>query len=225
MLGTCILPSHGFCFENQKTIEAWHLSLLERQKDELGLKLTSNERFLIDDEGVYYQLENQIYEKVPEVIVVNNDGSYVLKTPIRNKSAYFQITNYNIKDVPTSLSVVDIHDKPIKSLGLIVKLLSLRKEYVKKFKCSGTSGNSCDLIANFLNFFVKPLESGCYMDEKYNFYTWDGLSHCLKIDLRAGLKPGSALLSQYEFIDEKTVVRTDFDGKGLQPGNVLQFAN
>ena len=210
-----------FISENQEAIENWHTLMLDRQKAALGLKPTGNARFWIDDEGYYYQLENNIYEKVPEIIDVIDDGSYILKTPIKYKSSYFQVTYYNKKDVPIDIRVVDINNKTVKSLHLVAKLLGLRKEYVKKFKYSGYNGHSFDVCARLFNLFVKPLESGCYMDEKYNFYTWDALSFCLRIDIRKDLKPGSAMLSQYEFIDEKTVVRTDYNGKGLQNFNII----
>jgi len=213
-----------FISENQEAIENWHVLMLDRQKAELGLKPTGNERFLMDDEGCYYQLENQIYEKVPEVVDVADDGSYVLKTPIKNKSTYFQVTYYNGKDVPVDIQVVDINNKRVQSLRVVAKLLNLRKEYVKKFKYSGYNGNSFDVCAKLFNLFVKPFESGCYMDEKYNFYTWDAISSCLKINIRKDLTPGSAMLSQYEFIDERTVVRTDYDGRGLQNFNAMPCA-
>lgn len=212
-----------FIADNQKNIENLQVQILQKQKEDLGLKTTGNQNYMVDSEGYYYKLDNYIYKRVPELINVMNNGCYTLKEPVKNKNAYL-LTTYNIDNSPIVLRLVDSSNRPITALKTLVDLLGLKKEYVKRFKRQGFSGKSFDLCANMFNSIVKPVETGCYMDKKYNFYIWDAFNYCFKIDNRNGFKPGSAILSEYEFKDAKSVLRTDYDGAGLQNFNNLRFA-
>lgn len=215
----------NFIANNLQSIEYMHAQILQKQINELNLSHTHNERFMVDRNGDYYQLEGHLYKIVPEVINVAENGFYTMKEPIPNRDDYFLLTTYNSEDIPVTLKAVDLKNTALTSLRVCVKILGLKKEFVNKHKRSGYSGNSFDLLANLFNCISKPTETGYYMDKKYNFYRWDTLESCFKIDTRKGLTPGSAILAEYEFKDAKTVLRTDYSGNGLEHLRQLNLAN
>ena len=59
----------------------------------MGLKSTGNKKYMVDAEGYYYELDNYIYKRVPELINVMNNGAYTLKEVVKNKNVYLLTTS------------------------------------------------------------------------------------------------------------------------------------
>lgn len=173
-------------------------------------KATANEKIFQDKEGNYFKLINKKYERQENIFSVLEDGSYVTLNTV--KTCYTLYTTYDKQDCPIALKVLR-KDAPV-YMNESVNVLNLKKEVVQKAKRIGYSGHSFDLIANIINTFVAPVESGYYMDNKYRFYKWNFKKACFEYHDRNGISIGSPNLADYE-PKGKIVIRTDYNGSGL----------
>ena len=94
--------------------------------------------------------------------------------------------------------------------NLAAELIGLRREYKKKYKYSGYSGNSNDIVAGLRNMFSSPIETGYFMDFHCNFYKWQAsTSSFVRVAEREGDSP---LLMDIEFRDNGTILRQEYTG-------------
>lgn len=208
-----------FLMENKAEIENLRFQYIEKQRNELGIKDTSNQNFYVDREGCYYTFDYDKYIEQPDIVDVDNEGNYTTKEEILN--AEYNVFRYFTKDDSVKyLYVVDKRGQKLTKSTDVIRILKLKKEVVKKIKRIGYCGKSFDFWADLLNMFYVPSETGYYSDNKYNFYRWDCKNFRFIRQLREGLTPGAPDISDYETKDSKTIVRTDYNGSGLG----LQFA-
>ena len=85
----------------------------------------------------------------------------------------------------------------------------MKKIYTQKFKYSGYSGESFDIIASFLNKLHTPLQTDNFMDKFCNFYIWSEKNSCFTRNFSAESK--SPLLTDYEF-SSNIVIQKEYTG-------------
>ena len=208
-----------FILENKQEIENMRYEYIEKQRAELGISETVNPNYYIAKDKCYYSFENDRFIKQTHIINVAENGDYTTKENVVN-SNYYVIKLFSRDDSIKQVCIVDSNNKKIGRLSEVIRLLELKKEVVRKVKRIGYCGKSFDTIADILNTFCAPTESGYYSDNKYNFYKWDYKNSRLIRQVREGLTPGSPSISDYEHKDSRTIIRTDYNGVGLG----LQFA-
>ena len=187
---------------------------LAQQFIELELKPTENNNIYVGLGNKYYTVEkNKLVEK--NIISMNEDGSYCTENNVINSSDYSLITKYDANNQLCEFYVVSSENEVVKDKELISKLLGLRKEFVNKHKLHGYSGQSFDPINVIANKLSTPIETGYYMDKKYNLYRWN--SKCKKFERKIVKNPNpmAQLLYDYDYNFYDTVLRTDYDGYGL----------
>ena len=212
-----------FLLENQKEVENIRTYNIETQRNELGIQETKNPKFFIDINNYYYSFDYDKFIREEHIINVALDGCYTTKESIYGTN-YYAIKVFTIEDSIKNIKVVNEHNRQITDFKEVVKVLKLKKEIVKKVKRIGYCGNSFDTCADLLNLFYKPIETGYYSDNKYNFYYWDPRNSQFVQQVRKGLTPGAPNISDYELFDSKTIIRTDYNGAGLEIGFNLQLA-
>ena len=186
---------------------------LKRKISELNLSHTANSNFLINNEGKYYRVYNNCLIEEPQVSNVNEDGTYVVKSPIGNNNDIL-VTTYNLENKPVTMKILNKEERVYNTELFVAKKLNLKKEYVKKYKLHGYSGNSFGISARIRNLVTKPAPSGCYLHDSYNFYKWSYKNKQFEIVSRQGTQIGSPMLADYD-IKIDSVVRTDYDGVGM----------
>ena len=90
------------------------------------------------------------------------------------------------------------------------EILNMRREFAKKHKYSGYSGNSSDLVASLLNKISAPVETGFYMDRACNFYKWSEYEKAFIRNLQ--YEQHSPLMRDYEFEENSIVIKKEYTG-------------
>ena len=180
----------------------------------LNLHKTANNKLYVNNKNEYFSFNDDELVERKDIIIVLNTGEYIIREKIKNTQYYLQ-KKIDLNEEIIEFSMVDANGNPYRNTNLISSTLNLRKEYVKKFKRNGYYGNSNDFVANIMNLFFQPVESGYYMDTKFNFYKWNNVQSCFIIDNRDGLVTGSVNLADYEIANMYKVIRTDYNGAGL----------
>ena len=117
---------------------------------------------------------------------------------------------YSVDDSLLAIQLIDPQGKVVRSKLQIVELLGMRKEYVQRFKYSGFSGNSSDIVASIKNAIFAPVESGYYMDSHFNLYKWNENMKCFqKSYVQENMSP---LLTDYDFEQTRKVIRKEYTG-------------
>ena len=186
---------------------------IKQQIVDYQLSPTSNSDFMVNNEGKYYKLIDGCFVLQENVLQVNEDGSYIVQTPMKSSNDII-VTTYNKAVKPIAIKIVNKNQRPYQTEVYVAKKLNLKKEYVNKYKLHGYSGNASGFIATIRNLLTKPIPSGCYLHESYNFYKWSLKNLQFEIQLRQGIQPGSPMLSDYDIKEDK-VIRTDYDGVGI----------
>ena len=208
-----------FLMENKNEIEQMRQCYIETQRNELGIRQTANPNYYISKDNCYYTFDYDKFIKQEHIIDVADDGCYTTKSSIAN-SEYSVIRVFQPNDSIKYLQMVDKNNRKVSNFKEIIRYLKLKKEVAKRIKRIGYCGKSFDTCADVLNLFYKPIETGYYSDENYNFYRWDYKNSQFVRNIREGSTPGAPNISDYEFMDSKTIVRTDYNGAGFG----LQFS-
>lgn len=157
----------------------------------------------------YYFYENDLYKFSSEIEAVYSDGSYVKLKSVKN-STYKIRETLTFDDNIMSFQLIDPNGEIVKQKWQVVEFLGMRKEFSKKYKYSGYSGNSKDFVASFLNQISSPIETGYFMDKNCNLYKWDNKNYSFK--LYKNLATQSPLLTDYEFNAAGIVIRKEYTG-------------
>lgn len=162
---------------------------------------TTNKYYEKNDKNEYVLAEN--------LVKVNEDASYVINEK-RTNSGYTYQKVYNAGDLLISMQIFNPEGKVITSKHQAIELAGMRKEFALKHKFSGYSGNSNDILATVLNKFSTPVATGYYMDKYYNLFSWDDRKKCFIRNLNdIHISP---LLIDYDFKDNKQVIRKEYTG-------------
>ena len=169
---------------------------------------TANDKYRKDPtEDKYYRLSGEEWVPANDISEVNEDGSYVVSEKKNNSYIYRKV--YDVNDNLISVQVLYYDGKVVKSMSQVVELMNMKKEFAKKFKYSGYSGDSHDIIAAILNKFSSPKETGYYMDQHYYLYSWDARKKCFMRNFDD--YNNSPLLRDYEF-NNHSVIRKEYTG-------------
>jgi len=181
------------------------------KKAEIRLVRTGNNNYRKDvTTNEYYKLSNEnVWIPAKEISQVNEDGSYVIDEK-RSNTAFLNRKTYDTFGELISIQVINRFGKVIFDKEQAVQMLGLRKEFVLKHKYSGFSGNSTDMVAAIMNQFSSPKQTGYYMDNYYNLYTWDERKKCFMKNKDNFNK--SSLLIDYEFGQNGKVIRKEYTG-------------
>ena len=170
---------------------------------------TANKKYRKDPyKDEYYIWSEDKWILAENVVKVNDDGSYYMDEHKKN-SLYVTRKLFSKEDVLISIQVINPDGKIVCSKAHVVELLNLRQEYVLKYKYSGYSGNSNDIIAGILNKFSNPIETGYYMDNYYNLYKWKEKDKCL---IKLDPEDQSPLLIDYDFAQSRKVIKKEYTG-------------
>ena len=205
-----------FILENKNEIDNMRIQYIEKQRLELEIIETGNPKYFLANDNSYYTFEYDKFIKQPQVLNISYDGEITTKEKIAGTD-YYSIKQYTKEESLINITVVDENNNKITRLLDVVKILDLKKEVVKKVKRIGYCGKSIDTWADLMNAFYKPVATGYYSDNKYNFYKWDHKNCRLVRQIREGITPGAPNISDYEYMDSKVIVRTDYTGAGLNP--------
>ena len=179
------------------------------QNTRLKLIDTPNPEIKKDKNGNYYIQTSDVLIKKDNIQQVNEDGSYIV-TEKRHNNSYSILKTYNIENQLISMKIVDSFGNINPNKLIVAELIGLRKEYKKKYKHSGYSGKSNDVVANLLNMFSTPIETGYYIDSHCLFYRWRSSARSfVRMFNREMVSP---LLVDIEFRDNGTVLRKEYTG-------------
>ena len=169
---------------------------------------TANKKYRKDPhKDIYYIRLNDKWTVAENVMQVNDDGSYILSE--RKTHSLFEYRYvYNVDDVLISVQLINPDGQVVHNKMQAAELMNLRQEYVLKHKYSGYSGNSNDIIADILNRFSKPQETGYYMDNHYNLFKWHSRDCCF---MRLS-QTQSPLLIDYDFGQSRKVIKKEYTG-------------
>ena len=184
--------------------------LMNNNKSEQpNLSDTPNSQIKKDCDGKYYRLKSDSYVKEDGIQRVNDDGSYIV-ADIRHNHSFKIIKTYNPDNQITSIKVIDASGSSITNKNIAAELIGLKKEYKKKYKYSGYSGNSKDMVATIRNMFSSPVVTGYYIDSRCLFYKWhSSTGSFVRMFSREAESP---LLVDIEFRDNGTVLRQEYTG-------------
>lgn len=185
--------------------------ILKDSKQEIDTKPkyedTANINIKKDKENNYYRYINNEYVPAKNIQTVNEDGSYITIETRQNSS--FKVKRfYNNNDQAINVQILGTNNSFVGKLET-VELLGLKKVYTQKFKYSGYSGESSDVIATVLNKICAPRDTDSYMDKSCNFYKWSETRKCFERNFMAESK--SPLLTDYEF-SNKIVIQKEYTG-------------
>lgn len=157
----------------------------------------------------YYWLKNGEYKLDEEIELVNEDGSY--NKIKRFSTSSYKIRNYySIDNKIVAFQLISPTDLIVNNKWQIIEILNLRKELVNRYKYSGFSGNSSDIVASLLNKLNPPVESGLYMDRHYNLLKWQPKDS--KFLLVTNTNIVSPLLCDYSFETRGIVIKKEYTG-------------
>ena len=174
-----------------------------------NLSDTPNSHIKKDINGKYYRLKSNCYVQDDCIQNVDDDGSYTVVEKKRN-SSYRIVKTYNSDNQVTSIKIMDNGEYPVANINIAAELIGLKKEFKKKYKYSGYSGNSMDMVATIRNMLSTPVETGYYIDSRCLFYKWHALS-CTFVRIFSR-EAESPLLVDIEFRDNGTVLRQEYTG-------------
>ena len=198
----------------QETIERTVKNALQLQIKQLNLSQTHNPKIMVDVKNQYYRIVDGKYVLSPEIINVNNEGSYCVRVDVKNSQNAI-IKWCDLSDKTICIKLINRKTSVVyKNVDYISKVLNFKKELVRKYKLHGYSGNSAGFLAKIGNLVTKPVEIGTYADSKYNFYKWNPRSAQFERVVRKNKSANFALLYDYEIKDD-VIIRTDYDGSGL----------
>ena len=189
--------------------------LLENQKEKEEEKFkkfldTKNPTIKKNEEdNKYYKLFNNEYIPLGNIVEIFEDGTYIKIEKITH-SLYKTKNFYNSDHSLTSIQLLNPQGAVVSNKWQAAEILGLRKEVAQKFKYSGFSGNSNDIIATVLNKITPPSETGYYMDKTCNFYKWCEIR---KTFISQNQKfAHSPLLTDYSFEKSSIVIRKEYTG-------------
>lgn len=225
---TCKLNLHDFLHEDKSKVnyEKYDINVLlkyylinqliknnttnDKNEDKKDVfKDTKNPNIKINEkDNSFYKLSENVFVKNENIESVNQDGTYILVEQ-RNTSSYEIKTLCDINDRVLQIWLIGPDGQINKNKWHVAEILGMKKEYTHKFKYAGYSGNSSDLIASLLNKLTSPIETGFYMDKKYNLYKWSDLNHSFIRNIN--IESQSPLLSDYEFVNN-IVIKKEYIG-------------
>lgn len=183
------------------------LSTPTRGKD-INLEDTANPDIKkCTSKNMYYMLFGNEYKYIPKIVSVNDDGTY-LTIEAKSTSKYKIERTYSISHLPLKIRLISPSGEVITDKWQVVEILGLKKEYMYKYKYSGYSGNSSDVVSTLLNHIIKPMETGLYMDTSYHFYKWNDKLKAFEISEAQS----SPMLTDYEFTSSNIVIRREYLG-------------
>ena len=170
---------------------------------------TKNPNIKTDKNGKYYRIITGKIERDDSIIAVNDAGSYT-KQEKRHGNSFSINKTYDINDQLISINVTNHAGKFQSNPVIVAEILGLKQEYKKKFKYSGYSGNSRDMVATICNLFFSPVETGYYVDFHCICYKWQySTSSFIRV---FGRECDSPLLVDIEFLENGTVLRQEYTG-------------
>ena len=108
---------------------------------------TANENFHKNSsDNKYYKKAGDKWILAEAVTNVYSDGSYEISEK-KNNFAYTFKKVFDIEDRLISVQVISHSGSVVKSMEQVVELMNLKKEFARRFKYSGYSGNSNDIVA------------------------------------------------------------------------------
>ena len=181
-------------------------SIVEKQYE-----LTANKNYRKDPStNQYYRLSGEKWVLDETITLVNDDGSYVVSEKRPNSSFVYK-KEYDENDSLQNIQIIDSNGKVVSNRTQVIAMLGLRKEVARKYKYSGYSGESNDVVAALLNKISSARETGYYMDQNYNLFWWNQGQKCFvrnndELDI-------SPLLVDYIFENNSSIViRKEYTG-------------
>lgn len=171
------------------------------------VKTAHNKYYKNVKDDKYYEWSGERWVIAAGVSLVNNDGSYVISE--KQTSAYTYEKLYGNDDILISMRIINPEGKVVSNMAQVVELLNLRQEYVLRYKYSGYSGNSNDIVASILNKFSSPIETGFYMDKYYNLFKWNKKE---KSFIKVESHNQAPLLIDYDFGQSRKVIKKEYTG-------------
>ena len=170
---------------------------------------TNNPSIKKDENGKFYRVNGNSLVLDENIISVKEDGSYIFQEKQNVNSIKIQKI-FDVNDKTVSVQVIDITGNKVMNKNLAAELIGLKREFKKKYKYSGYSGNSRDMIAGIRNMLSTPVETGYFMDFHCTFYKWSQINSCF---VRAVERDSdSPLLVDIEFRDNGTIIRQQYTG-------------
>ena len=170
---------------------------------------TPNPNIKTNKDGKFFKISDNSVKEDKSIISVDSNGSYT----IEEKNCYKLINIIkviDINDIVISIQVKDNRGNIIRNRELASELVGLRREYKKKYKYSGYSGNSRDMVTHVKNLLSMPIETGYFMDFHCSYYKWlPSTSAFVRMFDRDSESP---LLVDIEFQDNGTVLRQEYTG-------------
>ena len=187
---------------------------LKETKEEVPTKQkleeTANPNIKFDKvENKFYKLTDKTFEVAETIKEVNKDGSYIVIEEKIN-SSYKTKKVYDKNDILTKLQLITSYGTAESNKHNAAEILNMRREFAKKHKYSGYSGNSSDLVASLLNKISAPVETGFYMDRACNFYKWSEYEKAFIRNLQ--YEQHSPLMRDYEFEENSIVIKKEYTG-------------
>lgn len=175
------------------------------------LEMTANENIKKNTKENLYYKKSQSGDFCPDesIVNVNTDGTYEKIEKIKF-STYKTKNIYSADDTLLCVQLVDPNGLVVTNKNLTVEILGMRKEFVQKFKYSGMSGNSNDIIAAIANKICAPIETGYFVDKNFHFYRWSENQKCFIRNTK--LELFSPLLTDYLFDSAKKIIRKEYSG-------------
>ena len=170
---------------------------------------TKNPNIKSDINGKYYMLVDNSIVMGEDIIAVNNDGSYV-KQERKSVHSLKVLKTFNLENKVLLIQIIDNAGNKISNKNLAAELIGLRREFKKRYKYSGYSGNSNDIVASIRNMFTTPIETGYFMDFHCAFYKWQASTSSFVREF--GRECDSPLLVDIEFRDNGTIIRQEYTG-------------
>lgn len=183
--------------------------LQEKQEEKEELLDTTNPNIKKDAENNYYRFTKGAWNIDECILEVYDDGSYLLEEK-RTNFSYKIHKVCSIEDKVQTIQLINPMGQIETNKVYAIEILGLRKEYVQRYKYSGYSGNSTDIIASILNKLSSPVETGFYMDKSCNLYKWNATKKCFVRNTYADNQ--SPLLADYEFEKNCIVIKKEYTG-------------
>ena len=171
---------------------------------------TPNKNYVKDPfKNEYYRITENGIKPAENIKEIRKDGSYVIIEKVSN-SCFTTKKIYDNNDEVLSIQLLKRDGTVVNSKIQVVELMGMRKEYTYRYKYAGYSGNSNDILTAFMNRLCAPVETGYYMDKRYNLFSWDEHTKCFYRKMQdSELTP---LLFDYEFENSQRVIRKEYTG-------------
>ena len=187
--------------------------LLKQKKENVNLnnsveedyQKTANPNIVKSNDGKYYKLTKKGLVVCKNIIDIDKEGNYTVEKLLLHSSFYSHI-KYNPKNEVTSIQLLRANGQIINSKFECIKILGLKKEYVARYKYSNNTLDN--VIAKIGNAICAPIESGYYVDERCQFYTWNKAHK--RFDRNTKIVSISPFDNDYEFKDNGTVLRIEY---------------